>query len=131
MESPQELNGENPPDLRGTVIVAGHVNGTEVSTWSGIVRNCIRIAIERKIPIEEIRTITVMNMVASRCKERGFVPLSTQGPSVQYADANKSWAGARRLAERMGLSVSVRFRWKKSFRTKGGKEDAVLTIRGK
>ena len=129
--SMQELDAENPPDLRGTIVVSGHVDGAEVATWSDIVRCCIRVAFERKIRIEEIREIAGMNVVASWCKERGFVPLSSDGPSVQYADANKSWSGARRLAERLGLSVYVRLRWKDSFRGESSKDEAEFTILAK
>jgi hypothetical protein len=127
----QELDAENPPDLRGSVIVSGHVDGTEVATWSDIVRICIRVALERKVRIEDIRDVSGMNVVASWCKERGFVPLSSDGPSVQYADANKSWTGARRLAERFGLSVSVRLRLKVSFRGGSSKDETEFAIRTK
>ena len=107
----QAFRADQPPDLRHTSFMEGHLGNKPAASWNELLDAGIRAAIDRGEPVSEIRRRSGANMEEGRRSDRGFHQISGTRVSVQRVQSDRAWVIALKIAQWMRLPITARFRW--------------------
>ncbi len=105
------LDPENPDNLHFTKVLEGRFHGQDAKKWKTLMECAIRTALQMKVGVQELQNLSVP-VKPGQITTDGYAPISGTGISCQGVDANRAWQLTRKLAERLGVEVSVRFAWR-------------------
>ena len=77
------------------------------ANWNGLLNAAIREAKARAKSAGELKQLIIVPFVDGQKTDEGYRFLSDIGISIQGQDSNGSWKGARHIAQKLGLQLSV------------------------
>ena len=86
------------------------------ANWNGLLNAAVREAKARAGSAAELKQLVIIPFVDGQKTNEGYRFLSDIGISIQGQDSNVSWKGARHIAQRLGLQLSVTFEWREKER---------------
>lgn len=105
------LNPQNPDNLHFTKILDGRFHGQTANKWNTLLERAIRTALQMNVGVQELQRLSIP-VKRGQVNTEGYTPLSGTEVSYQKVDANRAWQLSRKLAERLGVEVTVRFAWR-------------------
>ena len=112
----QRFNPGSPPNLTHTKVLAVEFCGKPLehreANWNGLLNAAVREAKARAKSADELKHLVIVPFVDGQKTNEGYRFMSDIGISIQGQDSNGSWKGARHIAQRLGLQLSVTFEWR-------------------
>ena len=112
----QQFNSGSPPNLTHTKVLAVEFCGKPLehreANWNGLLNAAVREAKARAKSAGELKQLVIVPFADGQKTDEGYRFLSDIGISIQGQDSNGSWKGARHIAQKLGLQLSVTFIWR-------------------
>ena len=112
----RQFSPVSPPHLTHTKVLAVEFCSKPLehreANWNGLLNAAIREAKARAKSVGELKQLIIVPFVDGQKTDEGYRFLSDIGISIQGEDSNGSWKGARHIAQKLGLQLSVTFRWR-------------------
>jgi len=105
------LDPLNPDNLHFTKILEGRFHEQTANKWNTLLECAIRTALRKNVGVRELQSLSIP-VKRGQVNTEGYTPLSGTEVSYQKVDANRAWQLSRKLAERLGVEVTVRFAWR-------------------
>src|SRR5690606_3875539 len=102
------------PRLTHTKVLSAEIDGQfiERPNWNRLLDKVLSIASRRFGSFDELRSHCPANLVQGKKETDGFAYLPEIGLSVQRQDSNAACRTIVTLAERLSISLDVRFIWR-------------------
>jgi len=107
-----ELAVERPGSLKFTSIHDGQIGSETANNWNSLLAAGIKTALDKGHGVHHLRQWLSVQIEQGTVSDRGFHPVPGSGVSLQYVEANRDWENILVLAKKLGLVVTVRFRWR-------------------
>lgn len=91
-------------------IVEGDFGGQRVSSWNHLVETGIKIALDKRWSIIDLKTI--LPIKEGYHTTEGYNPIQGTNLSYQNMDANKCWSKAKELAQKLSEKIRIRVYWR-------------------
>jgi predicted type IV restriction endonuclease len=106
-----KLNLEFLTNLAFTKIIEGRFAGMTASGWRGLINLGLKLAVERGIGFESLKTELEANLKEGNFNENGYSPVPETNISFQGQDANGTANNALKLAKILNCELYVLFEW--------------------
>ncbi|KAB7644145.1 T4SS efffector SepA family protein [Polymorphobacter fuscus] len=112
----RQFNPLSPPSLTHTKVLAVEFAGRSLDhgqiNWNGLLNAAVKIAKSKSNTVAELKQLVIIPYVEGQKTDEGYRHLTDLKLSVQGQDANGAWKAACYIAQKLSLSLTVRFVWR-------------------
>ncbi len=107
-----EIDPDYPEDLTHTKIMSATFGKYQVTKWNKLVDIAHIEAMSKLNSFDELKNISISNIINSESHDKGFRFLEEIGISIQGENANQTWKSALHLAKHLRIPIIVKLIWR-------------------